>query len=380
MVAEVALSFVLLIGSGLMIRSFIALQHIEPGYNPHQLLTFLLLGGQATQGSQEREILIALQNVPGVQSATAATPFPLTGGYGPIRWGLEPALSDPSKFQAADIQVVLPGYFATMRTPIVAGRTFTDADNAPERKVVVIDQMLAAKAFPRESAIGKRILVRVQTPEPEWVEVIGVVPHQRNTSLADPGREQVYFTDGFVGHGAVARWAIRTAGDPAQYAGAVRAAIKKLGPHLMLTEMQPMDVLMDQARASTRFSLLLIGVFAVVAALLAGVGLYGVLSTVVRQRTAEIGVRMALGAAPASIFQLVVGRGLGLSAVGIALGLAAALQLTQVMTSMLVGVKPADPLTFAAIVVLFLVISAVASWLPARRAAALDPTAALRQE
>ena len=147
----------------------------------------------------------------------------------------------------------------------------------------------------------------------------------------------------------------------------------------MLTEMQPMDVLMDQARASTRFSLLLIGVFAVVAALLAGVGLYGALSTVVRQRTAEIGVRMALGAAPASIFQLVVGRGLGLSAVGIALGLAAALQLTQVMTSMLVGVKPADPLTFAAIVVLFLVICCgiLAACAPRR---GLDPTAALRQE
>jgi putative ABC transport system permease protein len=245
---------------------------------------------------------------------------------------------------------------------------------------VVIDQTLAAKAFPRGSAIGKRILVRVQTPEPEWVEVIGVVAHQRNTSLADPGREQVYFTDGFVGHGAVARWAIRTTGDPAKYAASVRAAITKVGPHLMLTEMQPMDALMDQAQASTRFSLLLVGVFAVVAALLAGVGLYGVLSTVVRQRTAEIGVRMALGAAPASIFQLIVGRGLGLSAVGIALGLAAALQLTQVMTGMLVGVKPADPSTFAAIVVLFLVISAVASWLPARRAAALDPTVALRQE
>jgi putative ABC transport system permease protein len=148
----------------------------------------------------------------------------------------------------------------------------------------------------------------------------------------------------------------------------------------MLTEMQLMDTLVERAQAGTRFSLLLIGVFAVIAVLLAGVGLYGVLSTVVRQRTAEIGVRMALGAAPASIFKLVVGQGLRLSAAGIALGVAAAFELTRVMTSMLVGVQPADPPTFAAMAVLFLLIATVASWLPARRAAALDPTTALREE
>jgi putative ABC transport system permease protein len=245
---------------------------------------------------------------------------------------------------------------------------------------VVIDQMLAAKAFPGESAVGKRLLIRIRTPEPEWVEVIGVVAHQRDTSLAVPGREQIYFTDGFEGHGAVGFWAIHTAGDPAKYASAVRAAIAKLDPHLLLTEMQPMDALVEHAQASTRFSLLLIGVFASVAALLAGVGLYGVLSTVVRQRTPEIGVRMALGAAPGTIFSLVVGQGLRLSAAGIALGLVAAFELTRAMTSMLVGVKATDPATFASMAVLFFAIAAIASWLPARRAAGLDPTAALREE
>jgi putative ABC transport system permease protein len=383
-IVEVALSFVLLIGSGLMIRSFIALQHIEPGYHPHGLLTFLLLGGRGAQGPQAREttreILTSLRNLPGVESVTASNPFPLAGGFNPIRWGLEPALTDPSKYQAVDFQIVLPGYFDTLRTPILAGRAFTDADDAPDRKGVVIDQLLAAKAFPGASAVGKRILIRIRTPEPEWVEVLGVAAHQRDTSLAEPGREQVYFTDGFLGYGAVSRWAIRTTGDPARYAPRVRAAIAKVGPHLMLTEMQLMDTLVERAQAGTRFSLLLIGVFAVIAVLLAGVGLYGVLSTVVRQRTAEIGVRMALGAAPASIFKLVVGQGLRLSAAGIALGVAAAFELTRVMTSMLVGVQPADPPTFAAMAVLFLLIATVASWLPARRAAALDPTTALREE
>ena len=384
-VAEVALSFVLLIGSGLMFRSFLELQRIDPGFNPHGLLTFQLLGGRGGQQPQERaartrEIQTRLQTLPGVEAVTASFPLPLAGGFSPIRWGLEPALTDPSKFQAVDFQIVLPGYFEVLHTPLIAGRTFTEADNAPDRKAVVIDQMLAAKAFPGESAVGKRLLIRIRTPEPEWVEVIGVVAHQRDTSLAVPGREQIYFTDGFEGHGAVGFWAIHTAGDPAKYASAVRAAIAKLDPHLLLTEMQPMDALVEHAQASTRFSLLLIGVFASVAALLAGVGLYGVLSTVVRQRTPEIGVRMALGAAPGTIFSLVVGQGLRLSAAGIALGLVAAFELTRAMTSMLVGVKATDPATFASMAVLFFAIAAIASWLPARRAAGLDPTAALREE
>ncbi len=384
-VAEVALSFVLLIGSGLMFRSFMELQRIDPGFNPHGLLTFQLVGGRGGKQPQERaarqrEIQTRLRELPGVDAVTASFPLPLAGGFSPIRWGLEPALSDPSKYRAVDFQIVLPGYFEVMHTPLIAGRTFTDADNAPDRKGVVIDQMLAAKAFGGESAVGKRLLIRIRTPEPEWVEVIGVVAHQRDTSLQVAGREQIYFTDGFLGHGAAGNWAIHAAGDPAKYAPAVRAAISKVDPSLLATEVQPMDALVDHAQAATRFSLLLIGVFASVAALLAAVGLYGVLSTVVRQRTAEIGVRMALGAAPSSIFSLVVGQGLRLSALGITVGLAAALELTRAMDSMLVGVKATDPVTFGAMAVLFFAIAAVASWLPARRAAGLDPTVALRQE
>lgn len=327
-----------------------------------------------------RQVHSRLAAIPGVQSVTAATPFPLAGGFSPIRWGREEVLTDPTKFQATDFQFVLPGYFETMRMRLIAGRTFTEADNAPARKVVVIDESLASKAFPGESAVGKRILTRINTPEPEWVQVIGVVGHQRETSLAEAGREQIYFTDGFIGYGIAGRWAVRTPADPAQYAPLVRSAIAELGNKLMMSEVQPMDVLVEKAQSSTRFSLLLIGVFAVIALLLAGVGLYGVLSTVVRQRTAEIGVRMALGAAPGRIFNLVVGHGLALSAAGIAVGLVAAFALTRVMTSMLVGVKPTDPTTFTAMAILFLVIAAIASWLPARRAAALDPNAALRDE
>jgi len=243
---------------------------------------------------------------------------------------------------------------------------------------VVVDTALAAKAFPNESAVGKRILIRIRTPEPEWVEIIGVVRHQRVTSLADAGREQVYFADGFLGFGAN-RWAVRTGGDPAPLAGAVRAAVAEVNPQYLITELRPMDALVLQAQASTRFSLMLIAVLAAMAALLVAVGLYGVLSTVVRQRTAEIGVRLAVGAAPAQILRLVVGHGLRLSAAGVLLGLIAAVFLTRAMTTMLVGVRATDPLTFAAMAVLFFIIAIVSSWLPARRAAGLDPTVALRE-
>jgi len=384
-VAEVALSFVLLVGSGLMIRSFVALQRINPGFDPHGLLTFNLKGNRGGNQPQQRAAFIRqiaerLRALPGIESATASSNLPLSGGFSPIRWGTAPALSDPTKFQAVDFQIVLPGYFETMRTPLLAGRTFTDADNAPGRNLVVVDQLLAAKAYPMESAVGKRILVRLRNPEPEWVEIIGVVAHQRATSLADPGREQLYFTDAYAAFGRVGQWALRTSADPGNYAGAAREAVAMVDPHMLFSEVYPMEHYLVESQASTRFSLLLIGVFAAIAALLAAVGLYGVLATLVRQRTAEIGVRAALGAAPGSIFSLVVGHGFRLAAMGIAAGFAAALILTRTIASLLVGVTATDPLTFAAMIAVFLLIAALASWIPGRRAASMDPSVALRGE
>jgi len=207
-----------------------------------------------------------------------------------------------------------------------------------------------------------------------------VVAHQRNTSLIEPGREQLYITDGYVNHGAASWWALRTDGDPAQLANSVREVVQRQGKETLINEMKPMDALVTAAQAQTRFSLLLIGVFSTIAALLAGVGLYGVLATSVRQRTAEIGVRMALGAAPSRIFRLMVGKGLSLSAIGIGIGLLASFAFTRILATMLVEVKPTDPVTFVSVAVLFLVIAFLASWLPALRAAGLDPTTALRNE
>jgi predicted permease len=380
---EVALSFVLLTGSGLMLRSLAALERTNPGFDPHNLLTFVVAGVRGP-GAQRATALRQLQErfraLPGVQSVTAASSLPLDGNTGPIRWGTEEAVANPGKFQAANLHIVLPHYFETLRTRLIAGRTFTEADNMPDPRYLIIDDLLAAKAFPRQSAIGKRLLARMRTPEAEWFQIIGVVAHQRDTSLAREGREEIFVTDGYMQHGAVNRWAIRASGNPLHLAAAVRSQVAQLNPRWVVTEIQPMQAFMDHAQAQTRFALLLIGIFAVIAALLAAIGLYGVLAAAVQQRTAEIGVRMALGAHPAGIFRLMIGQGLKLSAVGLIAGFAASLALTRVMVSMLVGVKPTDPVTFAVVALAFSLIAVLASWIPAWRAAALDPAIALREE
>jgi putative ABC transport system permease protein len=382
--AEVALSFVLLIGCGLMLRSFIALQRVDPGYDPKGLLTFFAVsgrpGGPDVQAGIIRQLAERLRSVPGVTGVTAASPLPLDGGVVNARWGTEVAVTDPSKFQQANVHIVLPGYFKVMRSKFIEGRDFTEADNNPNAVLAIIDRNFAAKAFPGQSAVGKRLFVRVRSNDPEWFEVIGVVDRERHETLAADGREAMYLTDGLFGHGAVSRWVVRTNGNPNALVPTVRSAIKEVDRQMPVSEVQPMTAFVDRAMASTRFALALIATFAAIAVVLAAVGLYGVLSTVVRQRTAEIGVRMAFGANTSSIFQLVIGHGLRLSAIGIALGGIGAVALTRGMKTMLVGVRPTDPLTFVAIGVLFMAVAAVSSWIPARRAAGLDPNVALRDE
>ncbi|HEY3740061.1 MAG TPA: ABC transporter permease [Bryobacteraceae bacterium] len=384
-VIEVALCFVLLIGSGLMFRSFLALQHVDPGFDASGLFKVTLESSGVPNATPEARAAFqnhlrqAFEALPGVSEASATSSLALNGGFNPIRWGLEDALSDPSKFKAVDNQFVLPGYLETMKTRLIEGRMFTEQDNAPKHDVVIVDTILAQKAFGGASAVGKRILIRVRSPEPEWVEIIGVVAHQRTTSLVEPGREEVYFADAFGGSGISNIWVLRAqAGDPAQLFARAKEALTQVDPRIVMVEPGPMSELVGKAQSPTRFQLSLIGIFAAIAALLASVGLYGVLSTVVRQRTAEIGVRMALGAAPGKVFGLVVGHGLRLSAVGVALGTIAGLLLTRLMSTMLVDVKPADPLTYIAVAIGFLLIAALSAWIPARRAAALDPMNALR--
>jgi len=385
-VIEVALSFVLLVGSGLMFRSFQKIQQVDPGFDAGHLLTFQVLGVRqarrepAARAVEVQQIEQQLKAIPGVESVTASFPFPLTGDFSPIRWGTEEAQQDPSKFQATDFQIVVPGYFEALRTPLLAGRTFTADDNLPGRNTVLVDDMLARKAFPGQSAVGKRILIRLRTPEPEWAQIVGVVAHQHQDSLTDAGREQIYFPDAFLASGIVRTWAIRTVLDPAQVAALARTAVASIDRNLVVTEMATGDQILHGAQSQTRFSLLLIAVFAIVAGTLAGVGLYGVLSTAVQQRTPEIGVRMALGADRTDIVGMVVSAGMRLALLGMAAGVLLAVFLGRVIQAMLIGIKPTDPPTFAATLLLFLVISLLASWVPAQRAAAMDPKTALHEQ
>ena len=392
-VVEVALSFVLLIGSGLMLRSFVAIMRVDPGYDPSHILTFTVQA-RGVNNPQQFETFVrtmtdSLRAVPGVESVSGATPLPLDGGTQNIPWAPEATgAADPSAFKQANFHNVRPGYFETLRTPVIEGRTFTEDDakpNAPLR--LVIDNKLAAIAFPGRSAVGQALLVRnlpgggaPNTPQNVRGEIIGVVRHQRHESVAVEGREAIFFAAGGPFGPGFNRWIVRTQGPPESMGASVRAAVAQADSRATVLEMQPMTEFVNKSMAPIRFSVILISIFAVVAVVLAVVGLYGVLSTVVRQRTAEIGVRMAFGATRGNIVRLVVGEGLRLSAIGVGAGLLAALAVTGVMRSMLVSVTPTDPATFASITALFLTISAIAAWVPARRAARLAPTIALRDE
>jgi putative ABC transport system permease protein len=384
-VVEVALSFVLLVGSALMLRSLVALEHVNPGFDPRGVLTFYIpqLRGQTPEArsAQVDRIREELRALPGVQGIGAATPLPLDGRVANMPWGTEAAASDPTLFQQAVVHVVQPGYFEAMRAPVVEGRTFQLTDNVPTSTNVIIDSALAAKAFPGESAVGKKLLLRLTGQTGVPFEVIGVVAHERHASLSEEGREALFFADGQRGFATANRWVVRTSvPDPMSLADGVKAAIARVDPTAAVADVQLMQAFVDRAQAPTRFALVLASVFAIIAAALAVVGLYGVLSTVVRQRTAEIGVRLAFGAERASIFRLIVGRGLALAGVGIVIGAGAALTMTRGIASLLVGVRATDPASFLAIAVLFLLVALAACGLPAYRASRLDPTAALRSE
>jgi len=322
-----------------------------------------------------------------VVAVAAGSPFPLDGANANIPWATEEAGSaDPSAFRQANFSYVTPGYFEMMRTRLLAGRTFTDADNTPEQSAkVVIDDMVAAQAYPNGEAVGRWLLVRnlggggQNAPTNVRVEVIGVVAHQRRESVAEAGREAIFFVDAYGGFG-IPRWGVRTAGDPTAMAPSIAAAVAEVDARVPIAEVQPMQALVDKSNGPTRFAATMIGLFALVAVVLAAIGLYGVLATTVRQRTAEIGVRMVCGAHPAGILRLVLAEGLRLSVLGMAIGFGVALALTGVIRSMLVSVTPTDPLTFAAISALFLLVAMVAAFVPAVRAARVDPVVAIRQQ
>lgn len=381
-VAEVALSFVLLIGAGLMVRSFVSLVRTDPGFDPNGVLTFGLSNVRLRSPDEAvafyNQTQAKLAAIPGVTSVASANTLPFDGNDPSGRWGTQDAMNDPTRFRQGGFVQVPPSYFDVMRLKLLSGRIFTPAENAePNAKVIVIDDETAKLAFGTESALGKTIFARIRSDTPDAYTVIGVVHHNRHLTLFGDEKELIFFPSGPFGAG---RWLVRTTGDPTALAQAVRSAVASINSQYIVTDLHPLTDNVTKARSATRFALVLIGIFGAIAAVLAAVGLYGVLSSVVRQRTSEIGIRMAFGAESSSIFGLVIGQGLRMSAIGIGIGIVIAILSTRVMSSMLVGVRPTDPITFGAIITLFLAIAAAACWMPARRAASMDPNAALRQE
>src|SRR4029079_6738727 len=291
-VAEVALSFVLLIGSGLMLRSFMALERVDPGFDPNGILTFTAFNARLRSPGEAQaygsSLAARLAAIPGVTGVTAASPMPLDGQDANMRWGPVAAQNDPSLFQQATTHIIRPNFFEAMHVRLIAGRIFTPAENDTSSHAIMIDKDLAAKAFPGQSpasVVGKQMFCRITSPEAQMYQVVGVVDHVRHLTLTSPGRDAAFLPEGMFGFGAANRWAVRTKGDPSRVMSDVRRAVADVDPLVPVGELKPMSDYVDRAMAPTRFSLVLIGVFAAVAAVLAAVGLYGVLSTTVRQRT-----------------------------------------------------------------------------------------------
>ncbi len=382
-VAQVALSVVLLIGAGLMVRSFIALQRVDLGYEPSGLLTFnLALPGNRYSPEQRevfyREMEARIRAIPGVTHVSAATPLPLMDVVASARYGPPAAQVDETLYGQADVKTVRLGYFAAMGTRLIDGRLFDDADHRDSTLHVVVDRKLAAQLWPNRSAVGERMLIRVNTLDAQFVQVIGVVEHQRGVGLGADGPEQYYVTDKYAGNNGNFFWVVRTSLDAAALTTPVRDHLFAMDPTLPMADARTMDDRVSEAMTGARFSLVLISVFGTIALLLAAVGIYGVLAFTVRQRTAEFGVRMAMGADARSVLLLVMRQGLVLTGIGLVVGVVGGYWATKLLGTMLVGVSANDPPTFAVMTAVFVLTALGASFIPARRATLVDPAVALR--
>jgi predicted permease len=394
-VAEMALALVLLTGAGLMIRTLARLWSVNPGFNSQNVLVFEVtlapsLGvNAATNRSAIRELSQTLRAIPGVQAAS------MTGGAVPmygddelpfwIDGQTKPA--NVSEMNQALSYFVEPGYLKTMQIPLLQGRFIAATDDEHSPQIIVIDENFARKYFPGQDPIGKRIHMPIINMDPEIVGVVGHVKHWGLDSEADrhPLQEQAYspflqIPDGVLSGPPQAGVALRSAGAPLEMVGAVREAITKLNGQNVMYEATTMEAIIADSLAARRFSMILLGIFATLALLLSGVGIYGVISYVVGQRTREIGIRIALGAQRSTVLRLILGEGMKMAMIGIVLGVVAAAGLTRLMSQLIFGVSAADPVTFAAVTIILTTVAFAACYVPARRAMRVDPIIALRSE
>lgn len=392
-VGEVMLSLVLLIGAGLMVRSFAAIQQVNPGFDARNVVTFnapisfLKYLTSDARAAFFNRLTDRIASISGVEAVGGVTPLPLAGGeqYSVASYGRIGESDEVYRTNRADYRSVQPGYFEAMRIQLMSGRTFAMGDNeAQALDVAIIDVKMAERLFGDESPLDRQILVdhfNEQTFQIERVPVtiVGVVANVRSTSLASEGRETIYVPYVFQAFLPVT-FVVRTAMEPDALISQIRGEVLALDPDVPVADLTTLESYVTEATAQTRFLLALSGTFAGLALLLAALGLYGVIAYAVRQRTREIGVRMALGASDGDVLRLILGQGLVVAGAGIVLGLLASVAVTRVVRSYLVGVGATDPLTFLGVPVLLLGVAVVASWLPARRATAINPMQALHEE
>ena len=385
--AEVAISLVLLIGAGLLINSFLRLRNVDPGFRAENLLTMKIVLPEPKYEAIERrsafytDLIQRVQSLAGVRSAAVTTNLPLYRQGNSIGISIEgqPA-PPPGQERIVVTRIVSPGYFDTMSIPLLRGRQLSEQDTETTPNVVIVSETMARRYWPGEDAIGKRIAAgRVRSPE-DWIQVIGVVKDVRQFDLTAEPKPQMYLTYRQAGFFDPRDLVVKTDVDPGSLATTVRKAVWEIDKDQPVSNIQTMEEILADSIARQRFSMLLLAIFAGVALVLAGVGIYGVMSYSVAQRTHEIGIRMALGAQTSAVLKLAVGYGMKLVIAGVVIGLIAAFALTRVMSTLLFGVTATDPATFTLISLLLIAVAALASYIPARRATRVNPIIALRYE
>ena len=387
-ISEVALSLVLLVGAGLLIKSFMRLREVDPGFDAKNLLTTSLSPSRAkyTNAEQQtnfyREVLGRIHALPGVEAAGFVDPLPLSGNSSSVTFTIEGREVAPGKLFISNRRMISPDYFRAMHIPLLRGRAFDERDTKQRPLVLIVNETFARRYFPGEDPIGKRVLIGAapENPNPPPHEIVGVVGDVRHEGLDTEAGPEYYvsYQQTPFRHSSLV---VRTTGsDASSVTASLRSAIKQVDQEQYIPRIEPMEQLLAESFARRRFNMMLLAVFASVALVLAAVGIYGVMSYSVTQRTQEIGIRIALGAQAGDVVRMIVRQGMTLVLAGLVLGLAGAFAVTRIMASLLFGVSPRDALTFIAVSVLLAGIALLACLIPARRATRIDPVVALKEQ